>query len=725
MRTQPDARELIAAGWRLIESNEHRAALAPLHAACALVPGDSAAQFLRGVCHHRLGQLPEALEAFDTATAIDPDNRDAAVAGLELLCALGRASEALARCERLIARAPGDPDVRFSSGLVHEARGDFASALGCYDAALERDPRHRPALLNRGLALTRLGRLEDAYANNRAAADAYPGNPDSHYNLAEVALALGRHADALEHCSRALALAPRHPGALFDRTMALAALGRFDDARSAWAGAQSVDSIAVDRRWSSVAPRGVPPRFSPETVYLSHAYARLRVCDWSERERIVATLREIVARRPADLPTERALVFASTTLPFTAGERVSLARAVSAHIQRGVGVPLPPRAVSAVGTFRVGYLSPDFRDHVVGRLVRPLLELHDHRAVEAFAYSTSLDDGSPLRRTLASAARRFRDISGLDDRAAAETIAGDGIDILVDLAGYTDGARPEILALRPAPVQVAYLGFAGSTGADYIDYALTDRVTTPAGAEAWWSERLAFLPDTHFPYAPGDAPDGMTVSRERYGLPHDAFVFCAFHSPHKIGPESFSAWLEILRRTPGSVLWLLDAGPACAANLRRTARAAGVDPARLVDAPREPVPSHLERLALADLFLDAFLYNAMAGACDALWTGLPVLTVTGAAPPARVATSLLGAAGLAEFAVPGTGEFVERAVRLAQSPREQREIREYLRNFVRQSPLFDASARVRSIETAYARMAERARAGLPPASFEIPPTAVP
>jgi predicted O-linked N-acetylglucosamine transferase (SPINDLY family) len=713
-----DACELIAAGWRLIGTNEHVAALAQLRAACTLAPDDQAAHFLCGVCHHALGQLSEALAAFDTAAALDPANRDAAIAPIGLLCELGRADEALARCERLIAGAPDDPEFRFSAGLVRETRGELAFALACYDAALEREPRHRPSLLNRGLVLTRMGRLEEAYASNRIAADAFPALADSHYNLAEVALALGCHADALEHCERALAIDPRHLGALFDRALALAAQCRFDPARAAWAAARAVDAAAVDKRWASVAGRGVPPRFSPETVYLAQAYARLRECDWGERERFVETLRELVAERRQDLPTERGLVFASTTLPLSAGERLALARAVSTHIQRGVGAPLPPRPASAAGRLRIGYLSPDFRDHVVGRLVRPLLEHHDRSVVEVFAYSLAPDDGSALRRALAVAADRFRDVSALDDRTAAAAIAGDGIDILVDLAGYTDGARPEILALRPAPVQLTYLGFAGSTGADYIDYALTDRVTTPAGSECWWSEQLAFLPHTHFLYEPRDPPDSGPVSRKDYGLPSDAVVFCAFHSAHKIGPETFAAWVEILRRTPGSVLWLLDSGAAARIHLRRAAAAAGIDPARLVEAPREPVPRYLARLGLSDLFLDAFHYNAMAGTCDALWMGLPVLTLTGAAPPARVATSLLAAAGLGDLAASDRESLIERAVALARASGQRQALRERVRA-AHQSPLFDARRRVRDIEAAYREMAARARDGLPPASFEL------
>lgn len=719
MQTPRGARELVAAGWELIQRSRPDTALERLRAACALAPTDSSAHFLRGVALHALGRFGDAVEAFDTAAAFDPSNRDAKIAPLGLLCALGRVDEARERCDRLIAATPDDADLRFTAGLVHEARGDLAAAVECYDAALVRDPRHRPSRLNRGLALTRLGRLEDAYANNRAAADAYPLLADSHYNLAEVALALRRYPAALEHCARSLALDSHHLGTLFDKTLALAALGRFTDSAQAWAAARAVDARAVDAQWASVSGHAIPASFSPETVYLSQAYARLRECDWGEREGFIATVRTLVAERPENLPTERALAFAATTLPLSQAERIAVASAVANHIERSVGTPVRRRATLRTSRLRVGYLSQDFRDHVVGRLALPLFEHHDRTTVDVLAYSLAPDDGSSLRRALSSAADHFRDLAALDHRAAAESIAADGIDILVDLAGYTEGARPEILALRPASIQVTYLGFAGSTGASYIDYALTDRVTTPPGNASWWRERLVFLPHTHFLYEPV-ARVATPPARADYGLPADRVVFCAFHSAHKIGPESFSAWLDALCGVPGSVLWLLDNGAACTANLRAVAQAGGVDPGRLIIAPRQPLEGHLARLPLADLFLDAFQYNAMASACDALSMGLPVLTLTGEAPPARVATSLLAAGGLASLTTNDRETFVARAVELALDPDRLRALRAQTQAAGRTGPLFDTHGRVRAIEAAYARMAARAREGLPPASFEVP-----
>jgi predicted O-linked N-acetylglucosamine transferase (SPINDLY family) len=718
-----DPRSLAAAATRLIERGEFAAALPQLSAACQAAPRDPSAQFLRGACHHALGQLPEALAAFDAAAALDPTHRDARFAALAVLCQAGRADEALRRGAQLEADFSEDPDASFNVGLVHEARGDLTAALACYDAALARDPQHRPALLNRGFVLTRAGRLEEAYANNRVAAEAYPALADSHRNLAEVALALGHYAAALAHCDRALALDPRHVGALFDRTMALAALARFDDARATWAAARAVDARAVDARWASVASGGVPSRFTPETVYLSRIYARLRECDWRARAECIALLRTLAAAPPDELPTERGLAFAAATLPVGPEARLALARAVSSHIQREAGPPLPARRPRAAGRLRIGYLSADFRNHVVARLARALFVHRDAAAFETYAYSVGPDDGSALRRGIESSADAFRDLGALPNRAAAERIARDGIDILVDLGGYTDGARPEIMALRPAPVQAGYLGFPATLGADFIDYALTDRRATPAGAEGGWHERLVFLPDTWFLYRPD--PVGAAPSRRDCGLPARGAVFCAFHAAHKIGPEAFAAWLEILRAVPGSVLWLADNGPACRANLAREAARAGVDPARLIVAPREPLARHLARLALADVFLDAFDWGAITGACDALWAGLPVVALTGDSQVARAASGMLALAKVPELASVRTEEYVAIAVRVATDPGYRAALVARLAETRATNPLFDAPRRVRHLEAAYRHMADRARAGLPPCSFEVPPDTPP
>jgi predicted O-linked N-acetylglucosamine transferase (SPINDLY family) len=713
-------RSLVAAAARLIERCEYAAALAQLAEACRDAPRDSTAHFLRGVCHHCLGQLSDALAAFDTAASLDPAHRDARYAALAVLCQSGRADEALRRCDALTTDFADDPDAWFNCGLVHEARGDFHAALDRYNVALARDPRHRPARLNRGLALTRLGRLEDAYANNRAAAEVYPDLADSHYNLAEVALALGRHDEALAHCDRALAIFARHSGALFDRAMALAALGRFEEADAAWTAARSVDARGIDTRWASIAAGGVPPRFSPETVYLSRVYAQLQNCDWRDRDRSVALLHELATRRPDALPTERALAFAAATLPVGAEVRLAVARSVAAHMQREVGPPLPRHRPRSAGKLRIGYLSADFRNHVVARLSRALFEHRDAAAFETYAYSLAPSDGSDLRSEIETSADTFRDLSGLGYRAAAQSIARDEIDVLVDLGGYSEGARPEILALHPAVVQISYLGFPSTLGAAFVEYAVTDRQTTPPGCEGAWHERLIFLPETWFLYRPDPIDGVLSGSRRDHGLPDGAVVFCAFHAAHKIGPASFEAWLRVLHGVPESVLWLADNGPACRANLARAAAAAGVAAERLLIAPRVPLAAHLARLGHADVFLDAFDWGAITGACDALSAGVPVVARRGESPVARTAAGMLGLAGTPELAVDGVEQYVAAAVRLTADPTHRASVRARLERGRAANPLFDGRGRVRQLEAAFQAVADRARSGLPPVSFAVP-----
>jgi predicted O-linked N-acetylglucosamine transferase (SPINDLY family) len=257
-------------------------------------------------------------------------------------------------------------------------------------------------------------------------------------------------------------------------------------------------------------------------------------------------------------------------------------------------------------------------------------------------------------------------------------------------------------------------------GADFIDYAVTDRRSTPPGRERAWHEQLIFLPDTWFLYEADPIDPALTGTRADHGLPAEGAVFCAFHAAHKIGPDSFAAWLSAVRTVPGSVLWLADSGPACRAHLAREASAAGVSPERLVFAPRVPVAPHLARLAHVDVFLDAFDWGAVTGACDALWAGLPLVARCGESPVARTAAGMLALAGVPELAVDGADAYVATAVRLATAPAERAAIWARLAQTRATNPLFDARRRVRYLEAAFREVAARARKGLPPASFEVP-----
>lgn len=714
----PGADSFLDEARALLQRGDLAAAAAKLDEACAARPDSGEAHFLRGACYHALDRLDEALRAFNQACELDPANLQVAQGAVAVLSQLGRTDAALARCTRLVASAPADAQLRFNLGLIHEARGELDRALACYEAALALAADYRPALLNRGLVLTRLGRLPEAYENNRRAAEIFPALADSHFNLAEVCLALSRYGEASEHCDRALRLDPRHIGATFDRGLALAAAGQIEQAEATFEHARRLDPARTRALEARVYPEGEQARpIDAREVYLVRGFEALDAGDWADRDRYLQRFTAWIDASDARPLDALPLAWRAVALGMDQQRQGKLAAQVAARIVRSAN-PLPPADRRATGRIRIGYVSADFRAHTVAWLTEAVYPRHDRDRFEVFGYALTADDGSPVRRRIASDVDVFRDVSG---RAAAEIAAQlrtDGIDVAVDLTGYTTGARPEVFAMRPAPVNVAYLGFLGTSGAPFIDYVIVDRVGVPPGAEAHFSERLAFLPDTLWCY--GCPPlTHNPPPRDAVGLPPKGFVFCAFHNAFKIGPEIFSRWMELLRRVPDSVLWVLARRPEAGRNLRLEAERRGIHPERIVSAPAVPHDQHLARHAAADLFLDTPGFSAATTCLDALWQGLPVLAFPTATLAGRQSASALAALGLPELIARDLDDYVDRATRLATDAGALAAVRQRLAAARREAPLFDLTARVRELEAGFSAMVERARADLLPASFEI------
>jgi len=384
-------------------------------------------------------------------------------------------------------------------------------------------------------------------------------------------------------------------------------------------------------------------------------------------------------------------------------------------------LPPPPRGPRRPGgKIRIAYLSADFRQHPSSTLSAHLFETHDRARFEVTGVSFGPDTGDPLRRRLERAFDHFLDVRQRSDADIAALIRERGIDIAVDLMGYTNGARPGVLLRRAAPVQVGYLGYPGTSGGAALDYLLADAHALPRGEEAHYAERIVRLPDTYVPHDPTQAI-GASPTRADVDLPADAFVFCCFNHNFKIAPATFGVWMRLLARVGGAVLWLLDTNEAAQRNLRRTAAQHGVDPARLVFASRVAPDVHLARHRLADLFLDTHPFNAHATAVDALWAGLPVLTFPGSTMAGRIATSLLHAIGLPELVARDRADYEARALALATTPGALRALQEKLARHRETFPLFDAARYRVAIEAAYATMATRSAAGLPPVAFDVAP----
>lgn len=697
-----------------------------LRGICARYPGDPQPHFFLGAMLERAGRYESSLEALDQSLQLDPDHVQALSAKALVLQALGRPMEARSLLENAAGRQPGNSQLLTNLGVIQEANGDFPGALKSYDAALEYSDAPLAARLNRGYVLTRLGKLEEALHNNRLLADSQPENADAHFNVAEVLLALHRYEEALDACNRALEIRPDHGKALIDRALALAALGNVDEAQYGLDRVRAIDPRALVEFNLGFAARagGMIEDFGAYSIYFHLKYERLEQCDWTHRDELERSVSGLAIRL-----AEPGRAIADPNIPFrTLG--LNIGNAIQHSLARSVASAIEARAGSQTShpkirkphprpRIRLGYVSPDFRIHPAAFLTRRLYRGHDRSRFEVIGYGLAPSDGSWIADEVRSGFDEFHDMSVFDGAAIARQVEADGIDILVDLAGYTNFSRSEAFALRPAPVQVSWLGFPGTLGASYMDYALVDRVACPDGEDGFWTEKLVRLPNSYFITDAEPRIDTTNATRARMGLPVGGFVFCCFNNAWKIEPRMFSLWMELLRDVPGSVLWLLAFRPEVIGNLRREAASRGIDPGRLIFGDRLPNESHLPRYGLADLFLDTLCYNAHTTAIDALREGTPVVTVPGGTMPSRVAASVLTAAGVPELICADLEEYRKLSLGLARNPGELARIRSTLKANRGRAPLFDTPRFIRNLETAFALMWDRHQKGMPPQAFDV------
>ncbi len=529
--------------------------------------------------------------------------------------------------------------------------------------------------------------------------------------LAEGRWRKGNFVEAGALYLRAHELEPRDAAALVGLGDALFRLGRRDQALGEYAKALAINSQAV----ASAAHRSCYGDALGE-----RAIANRSVCDWSRVEADEQEVIEAVRERGACLRPTILLFLRSTSRD----QYICARRQIDSLGLRAIAGP--SLRARENGRIRLGYVSGTFREHAVAFLIAELFERHDRGRFEVRAYSIGPDDDGPMRARMRSGVDDFVDIGGLPAADAAARIRADGVDIAIDLMGHMEPNAMDILRRHPAPIQVAYLGYPGTTGADWIDYVLADRHLLPITEQRNFSERIVQLPHC---YQPNDRmrPIAERVpTRVECGLPERGFVFCCFNAPVKLTPEFFAIWMRLLRAVPESVLWLLDSAAPdlldqVRANLRREASAREVDPARVVFAPRTELPAHLARHRLADLFLDTLPYGAHTTMSDALWAGLPAITCLGETFAGRVGASLLHAAGLGELVTRSPQEYESLAMSLAADPARLAAIRDGLRRDRLSLPLFDTPRFARGIEAAYARMWERACRGMQPEPFAVAP----
>jgi protein O-GlcNAc transferase len=679
---------------RMLEGRLAEAA-ACLERALALKPDLAQAHGNLGSVFALQGRLDQATAYFERALALMPGFAEAHCNLGGVMARQGRPDEAIACFERALALRPDFAEALNGRGLALRDLPRPAEALASFERALAVKPAYADALNNRGLALQDLRRPAEALASFEATLAIRPGDADALYNRGIALQELGRADEALASFEDAVAIKPDNAGALYNRGIVLRDLKR------------PAEALASFERALAIEP-------GHRYAFCGAADAALAICDWARTKTLAGELEDHIAQR-------RSIISPFTLLGYGSAPSLQL-ECARQFIEDKVPIrpqPLWRGAVYRHDKIRIAYLSADFYRHATAFLMAELFELHDRARFEVIGISFGRDDQSAMRTRLGQAFDQFHDAKAKGDLEVASLLHNLRVDIAIDLKGYTRDARTGILAHRPAPIQVSYLGYPGTMGTNLIDYVIADRTVLPFDQQPFYAESIVHLPDC---YQVNDSRREIAArapSRREAGLPDEGFVFCCFNNNYKITPPVFDVWMRLLAAVGGSVLWLLQDNRDAEANLRREAAVRGIDPARLVFAPRLEPEEHLARHRLADLFLDTLPYNAHTTASDALWTGLPLLTCRGGSFAARVAASLLDAAGLPELATSDLGEYEALALRLASDVSMLGDLRHRLAQ--KRCPLFDADRFRRNIEAAYATMRELQRNGERARSFSVEP----
>jgi protein O-GlcNAc transferase len=650
---------------------------------------------------HQSGRIQEALNLYDK---ILPWQRGNA----RLLFLVGTANLQIGQMEKgmellrsSLAIYPNNPLPHDSIGLALHSAQKLDEALASYDRALAIKPDFAPAHNNRGNVLRDLRRPEVALASYDRALAINPKYAEAFCNRGTALRDLRRMNEALASYDKALAISPDNAEIYYNRGMALRDMGRL------------VQAVAHFDKTMSIDP-------GHRYAFGELADAALRLCDWTCTAGLAGEAGARIRSARSIIPALTMLCYSDDASLLLECARSSLLDEISSPKQ-----PLWDGTVYRHDKIRIAYLSADFHEHATAWLIAELFEKHDRQRFSVTAISYGPDDNSPMRARLVKAFDQFIDASGQSDRQVALLLRDMEIDIAIDLKGHTDGGRPAILAFRPAPVSVSYLGFPGSMGATFIDYVIADAVVLPFAHQPFYDEHIVHLPHSYQPNDSKRIIAAATPGRDEVGLPVEGFVFCCFNNSRKITAPVFDIWMRLLTMVPGSVLWLLGDNEAAMANLKAAASERGIDPARLVFAPRTSLPAHLARHRLADLFLDTLPYNAHTTASDALWAGLPVLTCRGSTFAGRVAASLLYAIGMPELVTDSPQEYEELACKLARDPERLHSLRSTLQQNRFTHPLFDIDCFRRNIEKAYITMWEASERGDAPKAFAINPESLP
>jgi predicted O-linked N-acetylglucosamine transferase (SPINDLY family) len=681
-------------GMALNALGQYQAAIASFDQALLLQPNSAEAHHRRGISLYSLGQFQAAIASLDQAILHRPDYAEAYSVRGSALNELHRDQEAVESFDRAIELNPNDAATHGNRANALNALRQYSAAIESCDRAIQLNPGFAEVWNSRGNARYKLQQYRQAQQDFEQCLRLQPSFAKAWNNLGAVLDELRQYQAALDAIDRAIQLQPGVAGAHVNRGNVLQHLKRHPLAFESFSQALRLD---------------------PDCDYIAGLRLHIKrdLCDWEDHEAEYRELEARIARdQKAAAPFAILAISSSPALQKKAAEMY-----VRDLYPAPAGVaPIPPRPPR--DKIRIGYFSADFHHHAVCAQMIDVFEMHGHSKFEIFGFAFGLEIEDDMTRRVSAAMDRFIDVRSLPDREAAELSRRLEVDIAVDLMGFTEHFRPSIFARRAAPIQVNYLGYPGTSGADYIDYLIADSTLVPEASRPHYSEKIVHMPDS-FQANSRNPISPRQYTRSDQGLPKQGFIFCCFNSSYKIGPATFAVWMRILQRVEGSILWLLAGDPIAEANLRRQAARHGIDPQRLIFAERLPLAEHLSRQRVADLFLDTLPFNAGATASPALWSGLPVLTCIGETFAGRMGASLLRAIDLPELITETEAAYESLAVELALNPARLRALREKLDRNRLTTPLFDTERFTRNLEAAYAAMLQRYYAGLPPNHIHI------
>jgi tetratricopeptide (TPR) repeat protein len=608
---------------------------------------------------------------------------------------LGLQEAALDSYTKALSLRQDSPELYFNLARLQDDYCHFEQALQYYNQSIELSPHFVEAIANKAITLKELKRYQEAFDAYDLAIQLQPNYAEAWSNKGLAFSDLRRYQEALECYEQAIKLKPNYLDAWVNKSAVLHALKRYTQAIEAY---QQVIKLNPDTN----------------CIYGSLVHAKSTICDWSNYDQDVKYINQMINDGISVIPP-----FAWLLLSNSEESNLKAAKLFTAHQYPERKNDIPFKSKGKSQKIKLGYYSHDFYNHATAFLMAEFFELHNKERFEIVAFSFSPNMHDEMQQRLVNAFDQFIDVNAMTDQQVAELSREMGIDIAIDLKGYTTNCRTGIFSYRAAPIQVNYLGYPASMGADYMDYLIADHIIIPKENQPFFTEKIAYLPNS---YQVNDSKRKVSeriFTRAELGLPDNGFVYCCFNNNLKITQHVFDSWARILKQVPGSVLWLLEDNVLAKANLIQEAQSRGLSEDRIVFAGRLDLPEHLARHRLADLFIDTLPCNAHTTASDALWVGLPVLTTLGETFAGRVAASLLSAIDMPELITKNLDEYEALAIDLAGNPEKLKALKEKLKQKRFTTPLFNTQLSTNHIESAYIKMYERYQAGLPPEYLQI------